>query len=92
MTYLTDRAEEMAEEDLRKDMGLLSAWLDQQAGEGREPSCFGPIRTTELIGDILFNRHATAIQRAAAADELLRRYLAENREEVERKAESFLQP
>jgi hypothetical protein len=81
---LNDTAREIGEREVCQDLGLFSAWLDQQAGGEREPSFMGPISTQDLVGLVLLNPNATDWQLAGAAKEIRKRYLADNAPEVER--------
>jgi hypothetical protein len=87
----TDTAKEIGEEKVCANLGLFSAWLDQQDGGEREPSSFGPISTADLVSKVLLNPSATSDQLARAAREMRARYLAENEPEVNRLAMEALQ-
>jgi hypothetical protein len=76
----------IGQEEVCKELGLFSAWLDM-ADEGREASAyFTSISTAGLVREVLLNDRATDEQLAAAARELRTRYLADNEPEVMREA------
>lgn len=79
---ITPLAARIGEEEVCKEVGLFSAWLDA-ANEDREPSAyFTSISSAGLVREILLNDRATDAQLAAAARELRQRYLADNEAEV----------
>lgn len=79
---LTELAQRIGEEEVCKELGLFSAWLDM-ADEGREASpYFTSISTAGLVREVLLNATATDEQLAAAARELRQRYLADNETQV----------